>query len=156
MKTREVTHRELAQLLDELDIRAAAPQHAPAAAETRSNRRRSDRRPFRTWCTVMYWDHHTRGPAELRGRTRNLSRLGLSVLSPRELIFGEPIEVGFSLAGSEPLYMTGLVRFCRYAGRGYYEVGVAMRYAGDDAILHLPKEARDETYPWLREAIARQ
>ncbi len=153
MPTQSMTRRQLADLLDELEKRARAQSPVNDSPDDWVNRRRSDRRPFRTSCTVACWDVSRQLPQNFEGRTRNLSHLGLSVLVPREYRIDEPVEVSFTLGGSEPLYMSGLVRFCRYAGQGYYEIGMAMKHAGDESIFQVVPVNADAMFNWFKDAI---
>ena len=60
----------------------------------------------------------------LDGRLRNLSRGGLGFLVRRTFSAGEPIEVEVIPPINSKVHLGGLVRFCRYVGSGYYEVGM--------------------------------
>jgi hypothetical protein len=62
---------------------------------------------------------------------------------------GEALEVEISTPRRAKMYMAGLVAFCRYAGRGFYEVGVTLRAAQPEPVFSGNPTAAMETMGWL-------
>jgi hypothetical protein len=103
-------------------------QDAPAPHEAegicRAYRRQEPRYPLRAGCSVRGAAGEPAVRAELAGYTRNVSRRGLGLLLPGVLNQGEVVEVEVTPEGHPPVFMTGVVRYCRYAGKGQHEVGL--------------------------------
>ncbi len=72
----------------------------------------------------------TTGSASANTRGIRSARPARFVFSPQE-----PIEVEVTLPGRPRMFMGGLVRFCRYAGRGYYELGIELKAAASEPIF---------------------
>ncbi len=58
---------------------------------------------------------------------RNLSQGGVSVLVRRSFVPGEALEVEVTPPINNKTFLAGLIRFCRYVGNGYYEVGIEFK-----------------------------
>ena len=120
--------RDLDSLIADLDDKARVQESC--APEARRIPRRQSRHPYRVDCLVRLFSFGSDRPIVLRGRTRNLSRGGVGLILRRPLAHDEPVEVEVAGPDGGRLYMAGLVRFCRYVGLGYHEIGVALRMAG--------------------------
>lgn len=139
-------------LLDKLDRTAEALGQKSGRAKGplfSSATRKHERHRFRCDCAVRFYQPHSNLLTTIPARTRNLSKGGLSLLARRVFQLGEPLEAELLEAGQAPSYLAGDVRFCRYAGLGYYEIGVRMRHAGaTPAFSHDPAAAR-RSLVWL-------
>jgi hypothetical protein len=136
-------------LLDELDVRAHKRTEEDAEDAYWVCHRKHPRHPFRVGCTVRFMPSGTESVAAMPGRTRNLSRSGLAALARRVFSPGDPIEVEVTLPGRPKMFMGGLVRFCRYAGRGYYEVGVDLKAAAAEPIFSSHPMLSVRALDWL-------
>jgi hypothetical protein len=145
-------------LLDVLDKRArdAEGDSADAADQRWAIRRRHARYPFRCECTVRFPSWEPGVVSELSGHTRNISRGGVGLLVKRLFAGGDVIEIQLHAKQSEaPSYLAGEVRFCRYAGRGHYEVGLALKIASKKPVFSdrpalaaaLAQSLRDAEFP---------
>ena len=117
-------------LIDELDAKAE-DEHLLAPSQ---RRRQCPRYPFRAACTILSPSAGETNSAKLGGHTRNLSRGGLGLLVRGVFSTGTVLEIQVAPAGREPVFMAGVVRFCRYAGRGYREIGVELLAARPEPI----------------------
>ena len=144
---------ELNQLLDELD--SARGRYGAAPAKKEGLLHRAPRHPFRTNCTVRFILTGTTRVQATEGRTRNLSQGGLGLLMRRMCQRGEPIEVELTFPGKSPTCVGGVVAFCRYAGRGFHEVGLCLKLAQPRPILSRNLHEALATFRWLREAADR-
>ena len=140
-------------LLDELDVRAQKPTAENAEDAYWVCQRKHPRHPFRAGCTVRFMPSGSGSVAAMPGRTRNLSRSGLAVLARRVFSPGDPIEVEVTLSGRPKMFMGGLVRFCRYAGRGYYEVGLELKAAASEPIFSSHPMLAVRALDWLNPEI---
>jgi hypothetical protein len=132
-------------LLDDLDI---SVQQVDADW---SSRRRHPRYPFRVDCTVRYLVSDKEEVVCMLGRTRNLSRSGLAFLARRMFNREEAVEVEVMPHGRQRAFMSGLVRFCRYAGQGYHEVGIELKAVGSRPVFSdNPAQARSLAIEWRR------
>lgn len=137
-------------LLDELDAKAQR-QHASERSDSYwVCQRRYPRHPFRAQCTVRFLPVGSATVSELPGRTRNLSRSGVGLLVRRVFGIGEAIELELKAPQRPKMYMAGLVTFCRYAGRGFHEVGVALKAAQSEPIFSTNPMAAMQTFDWLQ------
>ena len=50
------------------------------------------------------------------------------------------------------MYLGGLVTFCRYAGRGFHEIGVALKAAQAQPIFSSSPVVAMQSLDWLRSA----
>src|SRR5438105_4466351 len=115
-------------LLDELELRAQQGDGREGEAYWVCQRKHP-RSVFRAGCIVYFFPQGSSTIASLHGRTRNLSRSGVGLLIRRVFRQGEPVEVEVVLPDRPSMYMAGMVTFCRYAGRGYHEIGVSLKTA---------------------------
>jgi len=140
-------------LLDELDRHAHESQtqlstNAPGASPL--CQRRAPRYRFRCNCLVRFFASAAMEIGALPGRTRNLSRGGLGLLVQRPFAAGEIIEVELGKCPAHGrAFLAGEVRFCRYTGRGYYEVGVALKTASDQAIFSRNPALAATAFDWV-------
>lgn len=153
MSTQTVDHKALDRVLNELDVRA---KETPQTDEDSYwvCQRRFPRYPFRANCTVRFLPAGSFSVTKLVGRTRNLSRTGLGFLIRRVFNSGDPVEVEVLFTDRPRVFMAGLARFCRYAGNGFYEVGMELKTAGPDPVFsHNPTQAM-HTLDWLGESCS--
>jgi hypothetical protein len=137
-------------LLDELEVRARE-QHAGERSEGYwVCQRKHPRSPFRAACVIHFFQQGSSAVTTLNGRSRNISRSGVGLLVRRVFRNGEPIEVELLVPGRARMHLGGLVTFCRYAGRGYHEVGVALKAAGSQPIFSKDPAHALESLAWLR------
>lgn len=149
MAIRTMDPQALNRLLDELDIRS---KHSDGKTEQESYwvcQRHHPRHPFRADCKVRFLPTDSFSVAELPGRTRNLSRGGLGFLVSRVFALGDPIEVEVKLPDRRTMFLAGLTRFCRYAGRGYHEVGIVLKAASPEPIFSESPSLALRTLDWL-------
>lgn len=116
-------------------------------------RREKSRRQFRTCCQIWYLEEHGTHLRHLTAQTRNLSERGIGLITRSLIHLGAPIEIRIDAAGRPPTHLGGVVMFCRYAARGFHEVGVVLKAHG-----HLPifSEGIPDTVqriPWAMEAL---
>jgi hypothetical protein len=140
----------LDSLIDELDVKA---RHNHLAEQSESYwvcQRRHPRHPFRVPCKVRFLTPGGFTVMDLPGRTRNLSRSGIGLLVRRVFSSMEPIEVEVLAPGRPATYMAGVVRFCRYAGRGYHEVGVQLRAAGPEPVFSRQPALAAQSMDWVK------
>ncbi|GMU22915.1 MAG: hypothetical protein AMXMBFR13_29990 [Phycisphaerae bacterium] len=137
-------------LIDELDLKSENAHCADRTDDYWVCQRRHPRHPFRTTCRVRFFPVGSSAVSCLPGRTRNLSRNGVGLLVRRVFSMEEPIEVEISTPGRPKTFMAGLVRFCRYAGRGYHEIGVLLKAAGNEPIFSKNPSLSMETLDWLK------
>lgn len=140
----------LNELLDELEIQATQRIYRGPEASFWSCQRRHPRSPFRATCTVYFFPQASATVSSLPGRTRNLSRSGVGLLVRRVFRTGEPIEIEVSVLDRPSMFMAGVVTFCRYAGRGYHEIGVCLRVAGAKPVFSQDPVRAIETTDWIR------
>jgi len=134
MSTDTIEYQTLDTLLDELDVRS---QRRPKEQDDDYwvCNRKHPRHPFRAGCTVRFMPSGSGTVVALPGRSRNLSRNGLGIVVWWVFAPMEAIEVEVSLPERPRMFMAGLVRFCRYAGRGYYELGIELKAAASEPIF---------------------
>lgn len=140
----------LNELLDELEIRAQQQHLGERSNEYWVCQRKYPRNPFRAACLVHFFLHGSSTVANLSGRTRNLSRSGVGLLVRRVFRVGEPLEVELLVPDRPRMYLAGLATFCRYAGRGYHEVGVSLKAAGPEPVFSRDPIRALYEYDWLR------
>lgn len=140
----------LDHLCEELDLKARS-QHAGENSEDYwVCQRRHPRYAFRADCTVRFFTIDYSGVHSLMGRTRNLSRGGIGLLVRHVFKSGDPIEVQVQVPGQPMMFMAGLVQFVRYAGRGYHELGIALKTAGSKPVFSGDPATALATLDWLR------
>jgi hypothetical protein len=140
----------LNELLDELELRAQQQHLGERSDEYWVCQRKYPRNPFRAACLVHFFPQGSSTVANLSGRTRNLSRSGVGLIVRRVFRAGEPVEVELLVPERPRMYLAGLVTFCRYAGHGYHEVGVALRAAGPDPVFSRDPIRALHEFEWLR------
>jgi hypothetical protein len=134
-------------LLDELELRAN--QDGSRSESRWVCQRKHPRSVFRAGCIVYFFPKGSATVTSLAGRTRNLSRTGVGLLVRRVFSGGEPVEVEIVLPDRPSMYLAGVVTFCRYAGRGFHEIGVFLKTAATEPIFFKNPLAAMETHPWL-------
>jgi len=149
MAMQAVDQHTLDTLLDQLDLGAQQACSGEEVGDKWSCHRKSPRHPFRARCTLRFLSGGFDQIAELPGRTRNLSRGGLAVLTRRVFQVGCPIEIEIHLSARPVLFVAGVVMFCRYAGRGYHELGISLKMTGDEPIFSDKFDEAVRMYDWL-------
>jgi hypothetical protein len=150
-----VTDREtLDLLLEELDAKGRQQHVGENADDYWVCQRRHPRYAFRADCVVRFLSGGFTEVISLPGRTRNLSRGGLGLLVKHVFSITDPVEVQLQLPGQPIMYMAGLVQFVRYAGRGYHELGVALKSAGPKPVFSSNPGAAIQSLDWLRASMA--
>lgn len=129
------THQSLNILLDELEHKARAGHPSRSSENHWVCQRRDPRHPFRTDCALRFMEEDGHTLTGVAGRTRNLSRNGLGLLTRRPFSAGEKVEVELAIPGRGSMFILGVVTFCRYAGQGYQEVGMSLQTVKPHAIL---------------------
>jgi len=143
----------LDRLLEELDVKGRQ-QHLGGASEDHwICQRRHPRYAFRASCVVRFLSGSFTEVLSVEGRTRNLSRGGLGILAKHVFSLGDPVEVEIQLPGQPRMFMAGLVQFARYAGRGYHELGIGLRTAGQQPVFSRNPEAACQSLDWLRNSM---
>lgn len=140
----------LNDLLDELDAKAEQRYTGERGRSYWVCQRKHARHPFRAACTVRFLLGGFMTVTSLPGRTRNLSRNGIGVLVRRLFRQNEPMELEVELPDRPRMYMAGLATFCRYAGRGFHEVGVQLHTVSPEAVFSADPITACERYDWLR------
>ena len=140
----------LNSLLDALDTKAHQQHAAGRSEDPWACQRRYPRYPFRAKCTVRFLAAASPTVPELPGRTRNLSRSGVSFLVRRVFAVGEAVELEIHPPQRANMYMAGLVRFCRYAGQGHYEVGVGLKAVQSEPIFSTSPMTVMQSLDWLQ------
>lgn len=143
----------LDRLLEELDIKGKQQHLGDKAADYWVCQRRHPRYAFRADCVVRFMSAGCTDVLSVTGRTRNLSRGGLGILAKHVFSIGDPVEVELQLPGQPKMYMAGLTQFVRYAGRGFHEVGIALRSAAGQPIFSHNPSAAYQSLDWLRPPI---
>ncbi len=124
----------LAKLIHDMDI--CSQQHDLAKANRDSSAQRNQKRKrFRVDCKVRFFLAGEGTITVFPGRTRNISQRGLGLVVRRCFLIDEPLEVEINVPTHPALFLYGQVRFCRYVGRGYHEVGILLKSAGSTPIL---------------------
>lgn len=138
-------------VLEDLDTRARSQHPGESAEDYWVCQRRHPRYAFRTDCVVRFFST-TGKMTTLQGRTRNLSRGGIGLLVRNVFRKGEAIEVELQLPKQPRMYMAGVVQFIRYAGRGYHELGVALKTAGAQPVFSDNPAQAMRSLDWLKDA----
>lgn len=139
----------LESVLNELDVRAEQDGSGEKEQSYWVCQRKYPRHPFRCGCVVRFLPAGYTAMSQMTGRTRNLSRSGLGLLIRRLFALGDPIEVEMLVPGRPPLFMGGVVRFCRYVSHGYHELGVELKVSAATPIFsHNPTLAM-RTLDWM-------
>jgi hypothetical protein len=136
-------------LMEELDLKARQ-QHAGDKSEAYwVCQRRHPRYAFRADCVIRFLSP-THEVMTLPARTRNLSRGGLGLLARHVFHPGDPVEVELQLPNQPLMFMAGLIQFVRYAGRGYHELGIALKSAGREPVFSNNPVVALQTLEWMK------
>ena len=137
------------RLLEELDTKGRVQHVGDQGDNCWVCQRRHPRYAFRADCSVRFF-----GPYQevicLPGRTRNLSRGGLGLLVKHVFTVGEVVEAQLQLPGQPMMYTAGVIQFARYAGRGYHELGVALKFAGPKPVFSHDPDTALATLDWIK------
>lgn len=137
-------------LLDQLDVQAQQQHTGEIAEDYWVCQRRHPRYRFRADCRVYFFPMGTSTLGSLPARARNLSCNGIGLVVRRPFTTGEPLEVEIQIPGRNTLYLAGLVAFCRYAGRGYHELGLRLRTASAEPVFSKNPQQAIDTIDWLK------
>jgi hypothetical protein len=113
------------------------------------DRRQNQRQSFRAPCSVCFFAHLSEHVTILPGRTRNISTRGVSLISKRAFSMGEPVELRIALSEGRQCCMAGIAAHCRYAMRGYYEIGLVLRIVQKTPIFTGDLNNARATLSWL-------
>lgn len=150
MSVDTINYEALDCLLDDLDVKAQRNPHSDADNVYWVCQRKHPRHPFRVRCMVRFFAGGGSTVAELPGRTRNLSRNGMGLIVRRVFAKNESIEIEVKVPGRSLMFMAGVVTFCRYAGQGYYELGVSLKIALPEPVFSREPLLAMRTLDWLR------
>lgn len=139
-------------LIVELDRQASLAPVPTGATRRRWVERRHARYPYRVKCILRVFSAGYEQPLEIPGRTRNLSRGGVGLLVRCVISVNEPAEVELTRGAGDTLYMAGMVRFCRYAGMGFHEIGIALKAAGGAPVFPKTASGAQSVLAWLQQA----
>ncbi len=140
-------------LMTELDRQSSLAADRPDALHKHWVARRQQRYPYRVNCAVRIFVIDCTEPIEIPARTRNLSRGGVGLLMQRVLSVNEPVEVEIPRGPGKTLYMAGLVRFCRYAGMGFHEVGIELKATAGASIFPKTAGGALSILEWLQKGV---
>jgi hypothetical protein len=149
-KDNDIERKTLDRLIQDLDTKSRQQHVDEHSDQYWVCQRRYPRYAFRADCTVRCMGTLPHEIICLPGRTRNLSRGGLGVLVNRAFTLGEPLEVELQLPNQPIMFVAGLIQFVRYAGRGYHELGVALKCAGPKPVFSRDPATAMATLAWLR------
>lgn len=144
-------HMSARELLDELDLHAAMWAESQKQAGSPSCRRSKERRPFRTACEVWSLEKGTGLVRRQSGFTRNLSERGVGLLVKNAILKGAPVEVRIQPPGRAPVYLGGIVMWCRYASDQFHEVGVELKVRQERPIFSMDGGQAARHAPWLQD-----
>ncbi|HVP12152.1 MAG TPA: PilZ domain-containing protein [Phycisphaerae bacterium] len=116
-------------------------------------RRARPRRQFRTPCEIWFFENGGRTVRRQSAQTRNLSEQGIALLTKCVVLQKVPIEIRIPVPDHPPTHLAGLVVFCRYARRGFHEVGVALKTHQKEPIFVSDPAKAVSSIPWLHEAL---
>lgn len=150
MPSDTIDYEALDALLDDLDVKAGQKEGEDADDAYWVCQRRHPRHPFRVRCVIRFLAGGGSTVSTMPGRTRNLSRNGIALLVRRVFARDEPIEVEINVPDRPRTYMAGLVTFCRYAGRGYHELGIELKAASPAPVFSREPLLAIRTLEWLR------
>jgi len=80
--------------------------------------------------------------------TRNISCGGLGLLIKRVILRGQPVEILIQPPETPPIHFGGTVAICRYAGRGFHELGVRLHTSSTGPLFSVNRHAAIDAYPW--------
>ena len=141
------------RLMEELDAKGQVINIGEMSSQALMCQRRHPRYVFRADCKVCFFLGPYHEVVSLPGRTRNLSRSGLGILIKRVFNKSEPVEVQVQLPRQPMMYMGGVAQFSRYAGRGYYELGIALKCVGKSPIFSDDPNVALATQEWISTAL---
>jgi len=150
MPSDTIDYEALDALLDDLDAKATQKQQEDSGGDYWVCQRRHPRHPFRVRCVIRFLAGGSSTVSALPGRTRNLSRSGIALLVRRVFAKGEPIEVEINVPDRPITYLAGLVTFCRYAGRGYHELGIELKVSTPAPVFSREPLLAMRTLEWLQ------
>jgi diguanylate cyclase (GGDEF)-like protein len=117
--------------------------------------RKRERHDLVAPCVVNCFVSGAPGVRTYPGYVRNISAGGAGILTTRPMIRGEPIEVVLEKENEPgvPVYLGGLVAFCRHVRDGIYEVGIQLVAHGKEPILSRDAASTDDQLDWVTEAL---
>ena len=141
------------RLMEELDAQGQMVHIGETSDPSLRCQRRHTRHAFRADCMVCFFLGPYHEVVSIPGRTRNLSRSGLGILIKRVFNMGEPVEVQVQLPRQPMMYMAGIAQFSRYAGRGYHELGIALKSVGKSPVFSDEPNVAIATQEWINTAL---
>lgn len=141
------------QVLDELDRFAHRWLEKTRRKSGFDERRSRARRAFRVRCKYCFYAAEGHGVFSHFGQTRNLSEGGLGLVARGIVLPGVPIEVLVAVSDKPPVYFGGIVMHCRYASRGFHEVGVALQAYADKPVFSDNPAGAAGRIAWIGKAL---
>ncbi len=124
--------------------------------KTEVDRRSRQRKPMQVPCRISFVSDGVSKTTAMLAQTRNISSKGLGLVAKRCFHQDEPIEVMIQPAGRPPMFMAGLVKFCRYIANGFFEVGIELRIAAEESVFGEDPVRAQQKHEWLAEAMQRK
>lgn len=119
-------------------------------------RRTRQRKPLQVPCRISFVTDGVSKTSAMLAQTRNISSKGLGLVAKRCFHQDEPIEVMIQPVGRPPMFMAGLVKFCRYIANGFFEVGIELRVAAETPVFADDPVRAQQKHCWLAEAMQRK
>ncbi len=141
------------EVLDELDRFAHRWLDKKRRKTGFDERRSRERRAFRARCKFCFYAAEGHGVLSHFGQTRNLSEGGLGLVTRGIVLPGIPIEVLVAVTDKPPVYFGGIVMHCRYASRGFHEVGIALAAYGDRPVFSDNPGGAAGRLGWISKAL---
>ena len=141
------------EVLDELDRFALRWAYVYNADSGFQERRDKHRRAFRTDCEFWYYGYNGTSIRHYTGLTRNLSERGIGLITKSVVYVGTPIEVCVRALNHPPVHFGGIVTFCRYASKGFHEIGVVLKAYQNKPIFSNDHTHAPARFEWLQEAL---
>lgn len=110
------------------------------------------RNKFVAHCACRYFPGNGLAMSKCPAATRNVSTCGVGLLVPMPFTRGQPLEIHLP-RGREPLYLAGLVAFCRHVRGGVYEIGVQLITYAPEAILSSDPATAVAKLEWVARAL---
>lgn len=126
---------DVAELLDLIDARSqggSIPRH-----EARANQRRR----LRVECVIRYFARDGATVLTAGGKTRDISRTGLGLISNRPIPSHSLVHVHVKVPDSKPFNLTGEVTHTRNVRGDWYLIGVQFRKAVDGRLNPPPDQS---------------
>ncbi len=144
----------LERLLDRLDVKSrnafrVNSRHAFGSEAMRAN----PRYRYRVECRIFRFHEEKTHVIGTEGRTRNLSRNGLGLITANYLETGIPVEVRIHPPDKPDMYFAGIVAYCRHAGLHFHEIGISLRVVSEQPVFSKDPRGALERDGWIRDAL---